>query len=201
MEGPLETLRYVLALLVVVATPPGILLWFVIHPLARFWRRVGWGWTYGVLAPPSVGLMVGLFLLRRPLLAAEYGTSYALAGLGVVAIGLASAISWKRRRHLTTAILAGLPELSPGSHPPRLLTEGLYARIRHPRYVEVALFVLGYALVSNYLAGYVTFALSLPAIYAVVVLEERELRERFGREYEEYCRRVPRFFPRPRQSG
>jgi protein-S-isoprenylcysteine O-methyltransferase Ste14 len=27
----------------------------------------------------------------------------------------------------------------------------------------------------------------------VVRLEERELRERFGTAYEEYCRRVPRF--------
>ena len=32
--------------------------------------------------------------------------------------------------------------------------------------------------------------------YFIVVLEERELRDRFGSTYEEYSRRVPRFFPR-----
>jgi protein-S-isoprenylcysteine O-methyltransferase Ste14 len=29
----------------------------------------------------------------------------------------------------------------------------------------------------------------------VVLLEERELRDRFGAEYDEYCRRVPRYIP------
>jgi protein-S-isoprenylcysteine O-methyltransferase Ste14 len=28
-----------------------------------------------------------------------------------------------------------------------------------------------------------------------IALEERELRNRFGASYAEYCRRVPRFFP------
>jgi len=30
----------------------------------------------------------------------------------------------------------------------------------------------------------------------VVYLEEPELRERFGKQYEDYCRRVPRWLPR-----
>jgi protein-S-isoprenylcysteine O-methyltransferase Ste14 len=29
----------------------------------------------------------------------------------------------------------------------------------------------------------------------LVLLEERELRDRFGAEYEEYCRQVPRWIP------
>jgi len=32
-------------------------------------------------------------------------------------------------------------------------------------------------------------------VFLIVQLEERELRERFGTEYEAYCRRVPRFVP------
>ena len=30
----------------------------------------------------------------------------------------------------------------------------------------------------------------------IIEMEERELRERFGQEYAEYCIRVPRFVPR-----
>jgi len=31
-----------------------------------------------------------------------------------------------------------------------------------------------------------------------VLMEERELRDRFRAEYEEYCRQVPRYLPRRR---
>jgi len=35
-------------------------------------------------------------------------------------------------------------------------------------------------------------------IRVLVQMEERELRERYGAEYEAYCARVPRFIPRLR---
>jgi len=198
----MDTVRYVLAVIVLVAWPVGVILWIFIHPFARFWRRLGWKWTYAVVSVPAGGLGVALFLLRDRVLAVDYGMSYPLTALGVVCVCIGGAISRARRRHLTMAILAGLPELS-ADREQRLLTEGIYGRIRHPRYVEALLFVLGYALISNYLAVYVAVALSVPALLVVVALEERELRDRFGSEHEEYCRRVPRFIPRksPQPTG
>lgn len=53
-----------------------------------------------------------------------------------------------------------------------------------------------YSLVANYLALYALLLLSLPTLYLVVILEERELRDRFGAEYTAYCREVPRFLPK-----
>ena len=52
------------------------------------------------------------------------------------------------------------------------------------------------ALFTNYLALYMAFLLMLPIIHAIVLLEEKELKKRFGSAYEEYCRHVPRYTPR-----
>ena len=59
--------------------------------------------------------------------------------------------------------------------------------------VQVALALLGYALIANYLAGYLVFAAWLVVMYPLVLLEERELRERFGEAYDAYCHQAPRF--------
>ena len=55
---------------------------------------------------------------------------------------------------------------------------------------------LAWALFVNYVGVYVLAILTLPGLYLVAVLEERELLERFGDEYARYRERVPRFVPR-----
>ena len=87
-------------------------------------------------------------------------------------------------------VLVGLPELAPERHLVRLVTSGPYARVRHPRYIEFALAIFAFCLVSNYLTLYIVCALWVAAIYLIVFLEERELSGRFGEEYEAYRRRV-----------
>jgi protein-S-isoprenylcysteine O-methyltransferase Ste14 len=76
-----------------------------------------------------------------------------------------------------------------------LLQEGIYSRIRHPRYTSFMFGVLAIAFFSNYLAMYVLVPLSAAALYLVVLLEEKELRNRFGDDYVRYSSRVPRFVP------
>jgi protein-S-isoprenylcysteine O-methyltransferase Ste14 len=190
-----DSVRYYLALILLMGLPPGLLLWLVIHPLARFWRRLGPGWTYTVLGAPTLALMAGVFWGRGYLLVTEFGTNVPLIALGVTCATAGVAIAVKRKKYLTLSILAGVPELSAGGGA-TLLTEGIYGRIRHPRYVEVFFWILAYAFVANYLALYITAVASLPVLYLIVILEERELLDRFGREYEEYRRRVPPFVPR-----
>jgi len=196
----MDTVRYVLAIVLLVGMPVSIGLWYAIHPMARFWRRIGPAWTYTVLAVPS-GLIV--WLLWRPrdvLLGADLGTQPALLAVAVPSILAGVAIQRLRRRQLPCRVLSGIPELS-SSDAGRLVTEGIYARIRNPRYVELLVFVLAYVAFANYAGIWVLYALCFPAIHAVVLLEERELAERFGGEYRDYCRRVPRYIPHRRMRS
>jgi len=192
----MNTARYIVGVLLVMSLPPGILLWYAIHPFVHFWRRIGAGWTYAALSPFVVAWMAFAFLTRDALLVRDLGTQLLLLVPTVSCAVVGGIIAWKRRRQLTYRIVTGLPELSPHKHQSKLLTEGLYATIRHPRYVEVLLFTAAYAFFANHVGSYIATVLSVPALYIVVLMEEKELRDRFGAEYEDYCRRVPRFFPR-----
>ncbi|HEY6007177.1 MAG TPA: isoprenylcysteine carboxylmethyltransferase family protein [Geobacteraceae bacterium] len=192
----MDTLRYVVALLLIVAVPAAIGYWLLIHPLARFWRRRGPTTAYAVVLPLVGALMAGMVSLRHRLLGADCGLSppLALAGLGFL---LVSGVLLRRlRRKLTLGTLVGVPELS--ATPGGLITDGMYARVRHPRYVQMTLAILGYALIANFPAAYGALLFWCAGIYAVVLLEERELAARFGAAWEDYCRRVPRFIPRLR---
>lgn len=104
---------------------------------------------------------------------------------------------------LSIRTLVGLPEIAPHKFQSRLLTAGIYSRIRYPRYVEIFVALVGWAMIANYVATYVFALLAAGSLFLVVLLDERELRERFGSEYEAYALRVPRFIPanprRPRR--
>lgn len=76
-----------------------------------------------------------------------------------------------------------------------LITEGPYARVRHPMYTVLNMFSLGISLVTaNILI--IGFALLLIVTFPFVVRkEEQMLLDTFGEQYTEYMQRTGRFFP------
>jgi protein-S-isoprenylcysteine O-methyltransferase Ste14 len=191
-----DKVRYGIALILAMTGPGAAFFWLPVHPLARFWRRVGFGWAY--LAGLGVYSLVALLAWRHRdvLLSVDFGASTATLVAGVALAVVAGVMRRVWHRQLSIRTLFGLPELAPDRYPPRLLTEGAYAWVRHPRYVEVILGFTGYALISNYLAAYGAAALVTLGILVVIPLEERELVERFGFAYEAYRARVPALIPR-----
>ena len=79
----------------------------------------------------------------------------------------------------------------------RLVCEGVYAQTRNPMYVGNFLLLTGLAMIYNSVLGYlVALPVYVGAILAIIGSEEDFLRGKFGAEYDDYCRRVPRFVPR-----
>jgi len=89
----------------------------------------------------------------------------------------------------------------------RLVTCGPYAVVRHPQFLSaigITFFVtrlfnpaaFSYFLIDVYYYSLdVNWALFTLALWLLSILEDRELAAHFGKEYEEYTRRVPRLFP------
>jgi protein-S-isoprenylcysteine O-methyltransferase Ste14 len=84
----------------------------------------------------------------------------------------------------------------------RLVQEGMFATSRNPLYVGNILVLAGLFVIHNNPYAYVLGGLFFLVSYrAIVAAEERYLRGQFGREYDEYCRRVNRWLPSPSAIG
>lgn len=193
----LDRIRYAFGVLLAISLPPALAYWFILHPFIGFWRRAGTRATFWFIGVFYLGTVVALFFVRDALLGRDLGFSLPLTLAAVPLLAVSGAVARKRKKHLSFRILAGVPEVSPEASASGLLTEGIYGRIRHPRYVEFTLGLVGWSLFINYAGLYLLLALSLAALWVIVLIEERELKERFGQAYVDYAARVPRFIPRP----
>lgn len=132
----------------------------------------------GVLLPsPDIGLLRWL--------------GVPVAGFGLY-LYLWAAIRLVRRQ--TSAI--------PGVAPTVLVTDGWYGRTRHPLLFGVVLILLAEAVFFSS-AALLAYALAywLWLTLFVVFKEEPDLRRTFGEAFDDYCRDVPRWLPRPWRSS
>jgi len=84
----------------------------------------------------------------------------------------------------------------------RMVDSAIYGILRHPVYAGVIHLGLGLGLLNgNWFA--LAFGLFMPLGLTIWLrlVEEKELLERFGAGYAEYRKRVPAFWPRPRDAG
>jgi protein-S-isoprenylcysteine O-methyltransferase Ste14 len=78
----------------------------------------------------------------------------------------------------------------------RLVTVGVYGRVRHPMYSAFLLLALSAVLViPNWVAGPAYFILWVSVLALRIGPEERMMLEEFGREYEAYMGRTRRLVP------
>lgn len=104
--------------------------------------------------------------------------SYVLLGAGFWLLSVAWHVLYHAQRH--------------GS----LATTGPYARVRHPQYVAFVLILTGFLLQWPTLLTLLMFPLLVVMYGRLARHEEAEMRQRFGKDFERYAARTPRFVPR-----
>jgi protein-S-isoprenylcysteine O-methyltransferase Ste14 len=98
---------------------------------------------------------------------------------------------------ILTCVFVGRGTPAPFDPPRRLMVQGPYRFVRNPMYLGAGLALAGAALFyqSIPLLAYAGLFLFITHLF-VVVHEEPTLRKTFEGEYEAYCRRVGRWWPK-----
>jgi protein-S-isoprenylcysteine O-methyltransferase Ste14 len=182
-----------LAGLILAIELPVPIYWLVMHGGISFWRKrergrlpywvaVGAAWGAGGWALYNF-LQPGLFAAERSGWAIVAGAALMLSDVAIFAIA-ESELGGRR--------LVGQAELSAKGE---LAVRGMYAHVRHPRYLGMMLGVLGACVLAGSVRLWIVSAVWWMAALGIIRIEERELRERFGAAYAAYAERVPMLLP------
>jgi protein-S-isoprenylcysteine O-methyltransferase Ste14 len=83
-----------------------------------------------------------------------------------------------------------------------LVTDGIFKHCRNPLYVGNILMLLGVGILANSLVYVIIVIPVFIFIYqAIVLAEENFLRGKFGPGFDEYCKKVNRWFPNLKEIG
>lgn len=190
-----------LAQLVVFLYPGLLVFWLIFHTNIEHWRTVGkkayWiasiGWP--LTAIPLLYFRREIFPSDQPpyVSAEEFQTTLVL---GTLTLFLAVVLALQAEKKISRRTLLGLSELEPHKNPQPLIDGGIYAKTRNPVYLVHWLFIFSTAAISGYVANWALFLIDCIVLPLMIRAEEKELLNRYGSEFADYMRRVPRFFPK-----
>ena len=132
-------------------------------------------WLQRIRVPAAIPFAVLLLVFAAPTWASvAVGTAFAIAGMAVR--------TWAMG-HLRKASV--------------LSTSGPYARVRNPLYIGSFVLGAGFVAAANVWWLAVIFIILMAGIYLpVAFVEEADLKQLFGTEFENYRANVPAFIPR-----
>lgn len=173
--------------------------WLVLHGPVSFWRKHRRAaFPAAMLAAWGIGDAI-LFRFHRELFRSDFTAWIAIFGLVLIALDIFAFLTSEAvlggRRIVGHSELAGSREL---------IARGLYARVRHPRYMGMMAGVFGACVIVAAPALWVVSIAWLLLALISIRAEERELRARLGSAYAAYSAQVPALLPfrfSPRHSS
>jgi protein-S-isoprenylcysteine O-methyltransferase Ste14 len=145
--------------------PAWLTMWVGIGALTGHWRDVRFDSTPWTWIPAALLFASGIYLYIRS---------------GV---------------HFSWAQLGGLPEVRPNHREDRLITTGVRARVRHPVYLAHLCEMLAWSVGTGLIVCWVLTAFAIATGAVMIRMEDAELEKRFGKQFEDYKRRVPAIIP------
>ena len=162
-------------------------------------RAARWGTTLASLAVGAMFFALWFWLLPRWLdFRPEATASQPWRWIGAVPSVLGFAVAL---RCIWDFGWTGRGTPAPIAPPQHLVVVGFYRYVRNPMYVGFAAGWVGLWVVFGHggLRALALLAIAAAAVHLFVIgYEEPTLRRKFGGEYDEYCRKVRRWWPRVR---
>jgi protein-S-isoprenylcysteine O-methyltransferase Ste14 len=178
---------------VVYSTIP--LFWLMVHPRAQRWREQKRS-PFRVLVPAWMVIWIGMGALTAPWRrTAFYSTRWSwLPAAFLFAMGVF--LYSRSGAHFSWAQLGGLPEVGSGNQEQKLATSGIRSRVRHPVYLAHLCEMLAWSVGTGLVVCWLLTAFAIVTGAVMIRMEDAELQERFGDEFDRYRSTVPAVLPR-----
>ena len=146
-------------------------------------------WTVMLVGGTILGIWFDLHHFRNLFLSPIWHLFTLPAGIVMMIFAFRAAAAGGRELAKHGKSSADIPRLETD----RLVTSGIYAHMRHPMLFGLTLLPLALAFIIGSPA-FITIIAPLEMLFIVMMVltfEERECRQKFGREYDDYAKQVP----------
>ncbi len=153
------------------------------HPRSHQYQLIG---TLLVL----IVVLIDIFFLKLTIALAEFVPLVLRIGIFILLVILAFILVDGSHK---------LVFASSNLNPPKVITKGVYAWIRHPMYCAYILGYIGVIVLTMSLISLIPFVIAFLLLNRIAAYEEQELVKILGNEYIEYTKSVPRWIPKVRK--
>ena len=126
------------------------------------------------------------YVLGFSIFLAPYAPLYIRLAVAGLSLGVAIYLLRSGHRAVSDEVLSS----------PRILTDGAFARVRHPLYLAALLFYVFLIVLTLSLISLLAFAGIFLFYNHIARFEEKFLEQKYGKEYCDYKKNVPRWIPR-----